>query len=172
MLLIAGMLGLVAVGSIAMAASIPLEEESFDSPEQIVEPAEPARGEEDDMVNGNDSNTPDGAADPGLAPETGDLPVVWSDWMSDGPDSVLADFDPDEDLLVMVCDLNDGDDPDVTVKKDPDSPGDRMVCLNGHVIARVADADGLTPNHVLLVDRADSGMFALLPAETPQSAVA
>ncbi|MGB3315448.1 MAG: calcium-binding protein, partial [Albidovulum sp.] len=75
-----------------------------------------------------------------------------SDWLGedDGP-AVIADYNPDEDRLVLLYDPVAHPDPEVTVEPDPALADAMQILIDGKVVAHVLGTSGLTPGDVELM---------------------
>ena len=75
-----------------------------------------------------------------------------SDWLGedDGP-AVIADYNPEEDRLVMLYDPVAHPDPMVTVEPDPALADAMHILIDGAVVAHVLGAAGLTAADVELM---------------------
>ncbi len=77
--------------------------------------------------------------------------VILGEWLSEGHQADILDFDIDQDLLRIVFDDSIDPDPDVSIQQDSDDPALQHVVLNGVRIAAVYNCDGLNLSHIALV---------------------
>lgn len=83
--------------------------------------------------------------------------IVLGDWITQGHQSEILDFAPQEDALVVFFDDTSGSDPSLSIDIDRDNPDDRHVVLNGVHIATVLNAPGLTLDHIALLPQTALG---------------
>ena len=115
-----------------------------------------------DFLNGGggDDTIIAGQDDIVTAGDGGDT-IVLGDWITEGSAATLMDFDPQEDSLLMVCDLAGNADPQVEITEDPIFPGVSHVMVNGTEIAAIRSDSPLTADDVMLVDHADATALGL-----------
>lgn len=85
--------------------------------------------------------------------------VILGDWLRAGHQAVILDFSTAEDALLVVYDDAGGAVPDITLERDPDTAGTQHLVLDGSAVAVIANAQGLTLDHVTLLPQ--SGLAAL-----------
>ncbi len=81
--------------------------------------------------------------------------VILGHWLDAGHQAEILDFSPDEDRLLVVFDDSDGTEPEVTLQPDGDNPDHQRLLLNGEPITRIANAQGLTLDHVSLLPQSE-----------------
>ncbi|TDK46251.1 calcium-binding protein [Antarcticimicrobium luteum] len=92
-----------------------------------------------------------GAGDVVTAGEDADG-IVLGDWIAGGDAAELLDYDPAEDQLTLVWDMESDPDPEVEVVTDPASPGLSHIMVNGAELARVQGGGPVTVEDIRLVD--------------------
>ncbi len=90
---------------------------------------------------------------------TGADSVILGDWLDGEHQAEMLDFSPDEDALVVVYDDAAGAEPEVTLEPDAENPDHQRLLLNGEPITLIANAHGLTLDHVALLPQSE---FALM----------
>ncbi|MEI4233670.1 calcium-binding protein [Roseovarius sp. D22-M7] len=85
--------------------------------------------------------------------------VILGDWLGAEHQAEILDFAPDEDSLLVVYDDTAGAEPEVTLEPDGENPDHQRLLLNGEAITLIANADGLTLDHVSLLPQ--SGLATL-----------
>ena len=81
-----------------------------------------------------------------------------------GPAPTIADFNPAEDSLVLRYDGSSAPTPQISVAPDPQNGANVVVFADGHAIAVVLDAAGLTADMVMLQPFTDAGGAAAAAA--------
>ncbi|WP_210878585.1 calcium-binding protein [Roseovarius autotrophicus] len=80
--------------------------------------------------------------------------VVLGDWLDAAHQVEILDFSAEHDLLMVVYDKT-GPEPDIALAPDAEAASDMRLLLNGVEIARIANAEGLTLDHVALVSQSE-----------------
>ena len=77
--------------------------------------------------------------------------VMLGDWLDADHQAEILDFSAADDMLMVFHDAPEGAEPEITLEPDADDPAAQRLLLDGIEIARIADAEGLTLDHVALV---------------------
>jgi Ca2+-binding RTX toxin-like protein len=85
--------------------------------------------------------------------------VILGDWLGADHQAEILDFSPDEDSLVVIYDDTDGAEPEVTLEPDSENPDHQRLLVNGEPITLIANAHGLTLDHVSLLPQ--SGLASM-----------
>jgi len=85
--------------------------------------------------------------------------VILGDWLTAGHQAEILDFSLAEDTLLVVYDDAAGEAPEVGLASDPDTPETQHLVVNGVQVATIANAAGLTLDHVTLLP--ESGLAGL-----------
>lgn len=85
--------------------------------------------------------------------------VILGDWLDAEHQAEILDFAPDEDSILVIYDDTAGAEPEVTLEPDDDNADHQRLLLNGEAITLIANADGLTLDHVSLLPQ--SGLATL-----------
>jgi len=86
--------------------------------------------------------------------------VILGEWLRAEHQAEILDFSTAEDTLLVVYDDAGGAVPDITLESDPDTAGTQHLVLDGSAVAVIANAQGLTLDHVTLLP--ESGLAALM----------
>jgi len=73
----------------------------------------------------------------------------------------IIDFDPIEDQLVLLWDLQDQPDPDVDIQPDPDNPDQSVLRVNGTEVLRINTSAALIASDITLLDNDSSPLLGL-----------
>ena len=77
--------------------------------------------------------------------------VMLGNWLDAEPQAQILDFSVGEDMLMVFYDAAEGAEPELALEPDPEDPASRRLLLDGAEIAYIADAAGMTLDHVALV---------------------
>ena len=80
--------------------------------------------------------------------------VILGDWLDAGHQAEILDFSVQDDMLLVFHDAPEGEEPEIALQRDAEDPTAQRLLLDGIEIARIANAEGLTLNHVALVAQA------------------
>ncbi|TLP65877.1 hypothetical protein FEE96_10305 [Parasedimentitalea maritima] len=115
-----------------------------------------------DFVNGGEGDdTLVAGANDVLTMGDGADQIIVGDWIDADQSIEMMDFDPTEDQLVLLWDLQTQPDPDIEVEADPDSPEYSVVRVNGTEVLRVNSTANLTASDITLLDQDSSDMIGL-----------
>jgi len=84
--------------------------------------------------------------------------IALGDWLSQEHQAEILDFAVEEDQLMLVYDDISGEEPEVALEADEDDPSSQHVVMNGVRIAVVANAEGLSLDHIVLVGQSALGV--------------
>lgn len=79
--------------------------------------------------------------------------VMIGDWISEGNAVEIVDFHPEEDRLIVFYNALKGNDANLSLKPGAEDTSARTLLLNGVPIATIANAEGLTLDHIALLPR-------------------
>ena len=87
--------------------------------------------------------------------------IVIGDWIAQGEEAHIHDFDPLEDRLIIVFDgQNNGEvEPDITIARDGIDPDVSHILMNGEMIAAVQSDLALSVSDVLIMAQSDAALF-------------
>jgi hypothetical protein len=86
--------------------------------------------------------------------------VSLGDWLTAGHQAEILDFSVAEDSLLVVYDDAVGEAPEIGLVSDPVTPEAQHLVVNGVQLATIANAAGLTLDHVTLLPQ--SGLAGLV----------
>jgi Ca2+-binding RTX toxin-like protein len=86
--------------------------------------------------------------------------VILGDWLTAGHQAEILDFSVAEDTLLVVYDDAAGEVPEIGLVSDPETPEAQHLVVNGVQLATIANAAGLTLDHVTLLPQ--SGLAGLV----------
>ena len=86
--------------------------------------------------------------------------VMLGDWLAADHQAEILDFSAANDMLMVFYDETDGAEPDITLEPDSEDPASQRLLLDGVEIAHIANASGLTLDHVALVPQAQMPALA------------
>ena len=87
----------------------------------------------------------------------GEDSIVLGDWLSQDHQAEVLDFSAAEDSLMMFFDDSDGTDPEVSLEADEENATTQHLVLNGVRIAMIANAEGLSLDHITLLPQSSFG---------------
>ncbi|WP_120500045.1 calcium-binding protein [Roseovarius sp. EL26] len=77
--------------------------------------------------------------------------LILSDWIKQNHQTVIFDFDPDEDRLMVLYDAEETPTPELTIEQDGDDETQQQVYLEGEYVATVFAKTALTQHNITLV---------------------
>lgn len=80
--------------------------------------------------------------------------VILGDWLDADHQAEILDFSAEEDMLLVFHNAPEGQEPEIALEPDANDPDAQRLLLDGIEIARIANAGGLTLDHVALVSQA------------------
>jgi Ca2+-binding RTX toxin-like protein len=86
--------------------------------------------------------------------------VMLGDWLDAGHQAEILDFSVATDMLVVFYGETESAGPDIALKPDSENPASQRLLLDGVEIAHIANAAGLTLDHVALVAKAQMPALA------------
>ncbi|MHA6263014.1 hypothetical protein ACXYMO_07415 [Arenibacterium sp. CAU 1754] len=148
MMILAGLLGLAAIGGIALTMDFGPTKKNAVPSEAEGQPDDPA----DAVVNPTLSET-NGDHALYCAPAADQSESLGTDEAPSDKDPVrLMEFDPFVDRLVLLCNLENDSYPDLAVHREP---GISRVSLNGRDLARIRTEKPISVDEIVLVDHCD-----------------
>ncbi len=110
-----------------------------------------AADEQDFLNGGNGLDTiVAGGGDVVTAGADADM-IVLGDWLAQAESAEVMDFHSGEDSLLVLWDLAETPDPEISLEEDPDRPGLFRLSVEGEEVAQLR-ADAVSPDDIVLMD--------------------
>ncbi|MDT8327184.1 MAG: calcium-binding protein [Roseovarius sp.] len=87
----------------------------------------------------------------------GEDSILLGDWLSQEHQAQVLDFSASEDSLMVFFDDSNGADPEVSLEADEENESNQHIVLNGVRIAMIANAEGLSLDHITLLPQSSFG---------------
>ncbi|WP_245827470.1 calcium-binding protein [Roseovarius gaetbuli] len=110
-----------------------------------------------DYLNGGGDDLIIAGRDDIVTAGAGEDSIVLGDWLSQDHQAEVLDFSAAEDSLMVFFDDSDGTDPEVSLEADEENGSNQHIVLNGVRIAMIANAGGLSLDHITLLPQSSFG---------------